>query len=141
MTTPGATTLTGPYERLLEREEIGRDGVVERDPAPPLATAADATARTELERQQHPRERSALLRENDPLAQVCGAKPRGAGGLGRGLPRLDHVGQESRAGHGFLVDDLVAAVAVEPDRGCAHEDGAAREAGGGLGDQPRPVDA
>ena len=115
----------GACERLLEREEIGGDGVVERDPAPPLATAADPSARAELERQQHPRERSAVLREHDPLAQVHGAEPCGTGGLGRSLPRLDDVGEEPRAGHRVLVDDLVAAVAVEPGRGRADEHRAA----------------
>ncbi len=129
----------GACERLLEREEIGGNGIVERDPAPPLATAADPSARAELERQQHPGERPAVLREHDPLPQVHGAEPCGTGGLGRSLPRLDHVGQEPRAGHRVLVDDLVAAVAVEPGGGRADEHRTAGEAGGSLGDQARPV--
>ena len=43
-------------------------------------------------------------------------QPGSPGGLGRRLPCLDDVGQEAVAGRRALVDDLVAAVAVEPGR-------------------------
>ena len=88
-----------------------------------------------------PGERSTVLRENDPLAQVHRSEPCGPRRARPPPPTPRPLGQESRAGHRVLVDDLVAAVAVEPGRGSADEDGTAREAGGGLGDQARPVDA
>ena len=128
-------------ERLLEGKEIRGDGVVQRHPAPPLASTADASARAQLERRQQPGERSTALRENDALAQVHRPEPCSPRRLGGRLPRLDDLGEEPRARHRVLVDDLVAAVAVEPCRGSTDEDGTARETGRGLGDQGRAVDA
>ena len=128
-------------ERLLEGEEIRGDGVVQRHPAPPLASTADASTRAQLERRQQPGERSTVLRENDALAQVHRPEPCSPRRLGGRLPRLDDLGEEPRARHRVLVDDLVAAVAVEPGRGSADQDGTARETGCGLGNQGRAVDA
>ena len=93
----GSRHVDRALERVLEREEVRRDGVVERDPAPPLAAAPDPSAGAELERRQEPLERPTVAREHDPLAEVHRPQPRGPGGLGRRLPRLDDLGQEPLA--------------------------------------------
>ena len=125
---------------MLEREQVRGDGVGERDPAPPLAAAPDPSAPAELERVQQPLERAAVAGEDEPWRRWT-VRARGARGLGGGLPRLDDLGQEASAGRRALVDDLVAAVAVEPGRRRAEERPACRAAGGSLGEEPRAVDA
>ena len=137
----GRRHVDGPLERLLEREQVGRHDVVERDPGPPLAAASHSAAGSELERQEHALQRTALLREDDAVSQVNRPQAGGAGGLRRCFPGLDDVGEEACPAGRALVHYSVAARAVEPDGGGAEENGTAGQPGGGLRDQPRAVDA
>ena len=66
----GGGEVVDALERMLEGVEVGRDDVVERDPAPPLRPAPDPAADTQAERQQHPLQRTAVLCEDDPLTEV-----------------------------------------------------------------------
>ena len=134
----GRRHVDGPVERLLEREQVGGHGVVERDPAPPLASAADSAAGSELERQEQALQRTALLREHDAVPQVHRPQAGGAGRLRCSFPGLDDVREEARSrARSSRPRSSSPRDAVEPDGGGAEEDGPSGQPGGGLGDQPR----
>ena len=139
--TPGATTLTGPASGCSRAKRYAATvssndtqlhhwrPLPTRPPAPSLnggssrASAPPPFART------------------IPWRRCTVRRPAARAGSAAAPPRLDDLGEESRARHRVLVDDLVAAVAVEPGRRRTDEDGTARETGRGLGDQARAVDA
>ncbi len=102
---------------------VGADDVLQPDPAEPLLAAADAASDTELERQEHPLERAAVVRQDDALTQMDDANARVTRGIGRSFPRSRDVGDEAGSELRFLGQDLVAAIAVGPDRGRADEYG------------------
>ena len=97
VTVPGSGDVDRPFERMVECEQVCRDGVGERDPAPPLAAVPDPPAGAELERRQEPLERPTMARQHDPLPEMHRPQSRGPRGLGRRLPRLDDLGQEPLA--------------------------------------------
>ena len=139
VTTPGATTLTGPASGCSRAKRYAATVSSNDTQLHHWRPTADASTRAQLERRQQSGERAAVLRENDALAQVHRSEACSPGRLGGRLPRLDDLGEEARARHRVLVDDLVAAVAVKPCRGSTDEDGTARETGCGLGNQGRTV--
>ena len=97
VTAPGSRDVDRAVERLLECEQVRGDDVVERDPAPPLAAAADAAADAELERQEQPLQCAAVPRQDDPLPEVHRPQAGGARGLGGGFPGADDVGEKAGA--------------------------------------------
>ena len=128
-------------ERMLERVEVGRDDVVERDPAPPLRPAPDAAADPQAERQQHPLQRTAVLREDESLTEVHDPRAGGAGRVGSRLPLPDDVGEEPLTRRGLLGQLLVAALPVVAHRRGEEQRRPGIEARDGLREQSRAVHA
>ena len=95
--------------------------VLHINPAHPLPPVSASPAQSQLERQQHRAERSALRAEHDPGPQLCRANAGLHGGHGRFLPLPANLRQKSRARRASLSQHFIAAVAVVPDRGSANE--------------------
>ena len=121
----GAVALSGPLSAgVLEREQEEPDLVGEVDPGLEERAVAERPAREQAEGADHPRERAALRREHDPGPDEHDPRARRRAQRG-GLPVAAQLGEEPLPGRGALVEDLVAAVAVEPDGARGHEHGRA----------------
>src|SRR5205814_2099290 len=91
--------------------------VVAVDPRHPLLAAAEAAAHAHAERLLHAGERAAGLAEHHPDAHDHHAHPERLGAHRLPLPVAAHACEEIGAGCRALVEDLVAAVAVETHGG------------------------
>ena len=138
----GAVEVHGALDVTPKGVTVGRGHVTQLDPAPPLLARADASADTELEREQHPLERSTSFREHGGLAEADHADPGRSRGVGGCLPGPNDIGEEARSLRRLLGEDLVAAVAVEADGRCTHHHRGSRvESSRGPGEQVGRLDA
>ena len=99
VTGSGAAGFSGPGELVGEEGVMDRaDHVVDRDPAHPLAPAAERSARAEEEGRQHPRERAAGGSEHDAESRIHHPDAGRARGLGRALPVASQLDEEVAGG-------------------------------------------
>jgi len=114
--------------------------VVQRNPAHVLAAAPDLAAQAQPEREQHLRERPASIAQGNPHPEPHDAHPRLVRRPARRFPFLANLGQESRTGGAFLVQNLISSVPVIADRGSAHQNlGRPFKTGQGFAKQPRTL--
>src|SRR6185436_13614885 len=95
--------------------------VAKLDPAPVLAAAADHAAHAEPEREGHPRQSTALPREDEPESRMDDADARRPRGVRRRLPFPADVGEEPVPWRAVLGERRLAAVPVVADGGCRDE--------------------
>ena len=107
---------------VLERKQNDAHNVVQRDPAPVLLPAANATPQPQAEGQQHRRQRPSIAGQHHAEAQVHHTYSRFARGIRSQLPLLADLRQEPLAGRTLLGQQLVAAITVVADgrRGDEH---------------------
>lgn len=99
-------------------------GIVEGNPGKELAAGTDGPAEAELRGGEEPGECAAMSGEHDAEAGVDDADAGVLGGAGGGFPGTADVGEKGaalRGGGGFLVEQIVAAIAVNADGGCGDE--------------------
>src|ERR1700743_2539838 len=104
--------------RALDGELDGRDGILPREPAHPLASIAQAAAKAKAEETQQPWQSTAVGGENHTEAQLHDARRQGGGGC---LPGLAGLCKKAGAGVGGLGEQLVAAVAKVVDSRCGDD--------------------
>ena len=80
--------------RLRDRELDGGDGILQGDPAHPLASVAQAAAKAETEEPQQPRQGAAAGGENHTETQLHDARRQRGGGC---LPCLADLGKKAGA--------------------------------------------
>ena len=129
-------------ERMLERMEVGRDDVVERDPAPPLRPAADAAADPERGTASSIRSRAppSFARTMPCRKWTTRAPAARAGSAAASHARTTSARNPSPRG-GLLGQLLVAALPVVADRRGEEQRRPGLEARGGLREQSRAVHA
>src|SRR3989304_7696484 len=116
--------------------------VVECNPAPVLISRTDLSTQTELKRQQHFFERSALLAEDESRPQVQNANSLPSGGIGGRLPLAADIRQKSLSRWAVLPKNFVAAVAVVSGGRRAHQNlRRSFQPAKRLRNQPRALDA
>src|SRR6185369_933008 len=96
--------------------------IVDGDPAHPLVARADWAAEADAEWREHLRQSSAGGGQDYAEAEVNDARSVAGERLGRGFPGAADVGEEAGAFTARLVEDFVAAVAVDADCGGRHQD-------------------
>ena len=118
VTGAGPVRFAGPASAVLrERMQDGADLVVDRDPAHVLAARSDATPEPEPEREQQARQHAALVRPSTmPLRTRATRIPASAAGAVAASHCTHTPATKSSPGRALLVERLVAAVAVVPDR-------------------------
>jgi len=97
----------------LKGEKDGRDSVNERDPAHPLVAGTERASKAEAKQRKKPRESAGTGAEHNPETEMDDANSGIGGGLGGGFPLAAKIRQKAGAVCGSLVEQLVAAVAVD----------------------------
>ena len=128
--------------RRIDRKPDRGDRVVDRDPAHPLRARPQLAPCAKLEGRQHPGERTAGATQDHAESRVHGSDPGIARRCGCALPRDTDFGEKIGADCAALVEDRVAAVAVDPDSGPGNQHPrCGTEPGDRSREQRRPIDA
>ena len=113
----GAVTLTGPESPLSgQRGADHSEHVGHRHPAEPLLAVAEWSPEPQFEGSDHLGECATVAREDDSESGVDHPNTGRARGIGCRLPVAHQLGKKAASRSGGLVEQLVAAIAVEADR-------------------------